>query len=87
MEFRVPTHDNEKLEKIVEGIRNHDRLNGIWTVANVNAVDRLGINDHGPVHSKIVANSALRMFRLIHGSGVDPSVKTLTGWTRRTPKS
>jgi metal-dependent HD superfamily phosphatase/phosphodiesterase len=79
MEFRVPTHDNEKLEKIVEGIRNHGRLNGIWTVANVNAVDRLGINDHGPVHSKIVANSALRMFRLIHGSGADPSVKTAYG--------
>lgn len=79
MKFRVPTHDNEKLKNIVNGIRNHGRLNGIWTVANVNAVDRLGINDHGPVHSKIVANSALRMFRLIHGSGVNPSVKTAYG--------
>lgn len=79
MKFRVPTHDNEKLKNIVNRIRNHGRLNGIWTVANVNAVDRLGINDHGPVHSKIVANSALRMFRLIHGSGVNSSVKTAYG--------
>lgn len=83
MQFRVPTYDNEKLKKIVKGIRNHDRLNGIWTVANVNAVDRLGINDHGPVHSKIVANSALKMFRLIHGSGVDSSVKTAYGMNEK----
>ncbi len=79
MQFRVPTHNNEKLKKIVKSIKNHGRLNGIWTVANVNAVDRLGINDHGPVHSKIVANSALKMFRLINGSGVDSSVKTAYG--------
>lgn len=83
MQFRVPTYDNEKLKKIVKGIRNHDRLNGIWTVANVNAVDRLGINDHGPVHSKIVANSALKMFRLIHGSGVDSSVKKAYGMNEK----
>lgn len=76
MKFTVPTRSNKKLKTVVEAIQNHGRLNGIWTVANVNAVDRMGINDHGPVHSKIVANSALRMFRLIHKSGAEPSVKT-----------
>ncbi len=76
MKFTVPTRTNEKLKKTIDSIQNNGRLNGIWTVANVNAVDRLGINDHGPVHSKIVANSALRMFRLIYKSGAEPSVTT-----------
>jgi len=75
MKFSVPVKDNGKLEKVIKKIQNHGRLNGLWTIANVNAVDRLGINDHGPVHSKIVANSALRMFRLIHDSGVKSSVE------------
>ena len=82
MEFTVPIDGNKKLETIVKAIKNHGRLNGLWTVANVNAVDRLGINDHGPVHSKIVANSALRIFRLINQSGVDPSVKINHGLKR-----
>ena len=76
MKFTVPFSDNEKLRQVVKVIQDNGRLNGLWTVANVNAVDRLGINDHGPVHSKIVANSALRIFRLINRSGVDSSVKS-----------
>lgn len=76
MKFTVPISGNEKLRKVIKIIQNNGRLNGLWTAANVNAVDRLGINDHGPVHSKIVANSALRMFRLINQSGVESSVKT-----------
>ncbi|MBS3788006.1 HD domain-containing protein [Candidatus Bipolaricaulota bacterium] len=76
MEFSVPIKGNQKLKKVINRIQNHGRLNGLWTIANVNAVDRLGINDHGPVHSKIVANSALRMFRLIHNSGVESSLET-----------
>jgi len=76
MKFSVPIKGNQKLKRVINNIQNHGRLNGLWTIANVNAVDRLGINDHGPVHSKIVANSALRMFRLINSSGVKSSVET-----------
>ncbi len=75
MKFSVPIKGNQKLKKVIDRIQNHGRLNGLWTIANVNAVDRMGINDHGPVHSKIVANSALRMFRLIRNSGVKSSVE------------
>ncbi|MBS3812295.1 phosphohydrolase, partial [Candidatus Bipolaricaulota bacterium] len=69
MKFTVPTRNNDKLKKIIERIKDNGRLNGLWTVANVNAIDRMGINDHGPVHSKIVANSALKIFRLISQTG------------------
>lgn len=74
MEFSVPVRSNQKLQKIIDKINGHERLNGLWTVANVNAIDRMGINDHGPVHSKIVANSALKIFRLITQTGVKPNV-------------
>jgi uncharacterized protein len=40
-------------------------LHALWHAQNVNAVDRLGMNDHGPVHMQIVANIALRLFRLL----------------------
>ncbi|MFB6291475.1 MAG: HD domain-containing protein [Candidatus Bipolaricaulia bacterium] len=82
MKFSVPVKDNKKLKKVISKIQNHGRLNGLWSIANVNAVDRLGINDHGPVHSKIVANSALRMFRLIHNSGIKSSVETSHNLTK-----
>ncbi|MFW6071565.1 MAG: phosphohydrolase, partial [Candidatus Bipolaricaulota bacterium] len=81
MKFTVPTRSNTKLKKAIKSIQDNGRLNGIWTVANVNAVDRMGINDHGPVHSKIVANSALRMSRLITGSGATPSIVKAHGMT------
>ncbi len=41
-------------------------------MSNIMAVKRLGYNDHGPVHSKIISGSALEIFRLITNS-VEPS--------------
>jgi len=38
------------------------------------AIDRMGYSDHGPTHAKIVANLALRLFRILVESGVSPSI-------------
>jgi metal-dependent HD superfamily phosphatase/phosphodiesterase len=38
------------------------------------AIDRMGYSDHGPTHAKIVANLALRLFRILVESNVSPSV-------------
>ena len=43
-------------------------------MGNVMAVDRLGYNDHGPVHSKIVAGSALEILKRITGAREPSSV-------------
>ncbi|MFP4646332.1 MAG: HD domain-containing protein [Candidatus Acetothermia bacterium] len=75
MEFNVPIRGNTKLEKVVQAIADNSRLQGFWEVANKNAVDRLSINDHGPVHSKIVANSALRIFRLFREADLKSSLE------------
>jgi metal-dependent HD superfamily phosphatase/phosphodiesterase len=38
------------------------------------AIDRLSYTDHGPTHVKIVANSALKILRILVGKGVVPNV-------------
>src|SRR5205823_10843374 len=52
-----------------------------WRCANINAVDRLGMSDHGPVHVQIVANIALKLLRLLVGQGVQPAVVAEHGLT------
>ena len=71
--INIPCRDNGKLEKIV-GLIEDTELQTLWKCSNVLAVDRLGLNDHGPVHVKIVANGALKMLRLLTGNGVEPSI-------------
>jgi metal-dependent HD superfamily phosphatase/phosphodiesterase len=51
-----------------------DDLYGLWIAANVNAMERLGMTDHGPTHVKIVMNLAVRMLRLLTDAGVQPAV-------------
>ena len=74
VEFAVPCENNEKLCKIVERIKNDVELNTLWKASNIIAIDRLGFNDHGPVHVKIVANLALKMLRILTSRGVTPGV-------------
>jgi metal-dependent HD superfamily phosphatase/phosphodiesterase len=71
--INIPCRDNVKLEKIVRLLEDTE-LQTLWKCSNVLAVDRLGLNDHGPVHVKIVANGALKMLRLLTGKGVEPSI-------------
>jgi uncharacterized protein len=73
MSFRIPVKDNQKLTQLVERIVADAELNQLWKSANVNAVDRLGISDHGEIHIRIIANAALRVFRLLVAGGVVPS--------------
>lgn len=70
----LPTRHNPRLARIVEAVNESDRLYALWVGANVTAVDRLHMSDHGPVHTRIVANSALRILRLLVQGGVAPSI-------------
>ena len=63
------------------------QLKAWWHVAQVNA-DRLGMSDHSWVHIQIVANIALRLFRLLNRRGVEPDiVRRLRHAARTTPRS
>lgn len=72
--FRVPVGENEKLARVVERLNSSVMVTALWRNTNRMAVDRLLMNDHGPVHVKIVANIALRILRLFVEGGVTPSI-------------
>lgn len=72
--FSVPARHNSRLQSLVDRINADEELWQLWRCANVNAVDRLGISDHGEVHIRIVANAALRLLRLLLAAGHAPGV-------------
>jgi len=72
--FSVPPQGNKKLKRLLQLIKDDQELQQLWRCANVNAVDRSGISDHGEIHIRIVANAALKMLRLLIKGGIEPSV-------------
>ena len=74
--IRVPARHNPKLQQIVDRINGDEELYTLWQVMNTNAVQRLEMSDHGPVHLQIVANIALRLLRLLVEHDVQPGVVT-----------
>jgi metal-dependent HD superfamily phosphatase/phosphodiesterase len=72
--FNVPGRGNGKLKSVIDRVNADDDLYALWLAANVNAVERLGMTDHGPVHVKIVMNIADKLFRLLTAHGVEPGV-------------
>jgi len=65
----------------VDEVNRDEQLQAYWKCVNVAAIDRMGFSDHGPVHVKIVANSALKLLRLLVGSKVVPNVVKDYGMT------
>jgi metal-dependent HD superfamily phosphatase/phosphodiesterase len=69
LEIRVPARHNTVLQRVVAEVNSDVALYQLWCSANVNAIARQGMSDHGPVHVQIVANIALKLFRMIVGAG------------------
>ena len=53
------------LEKTLALINEDVEIKTLWRINNINAIDRLGMTDHGAVHFQIVANIALRLARIL----------------------
>ncbi len=70
----LPSRHNPPLQKLVERINADADVYALWECANVNAVGRLGMSDHGPVHVHIVANIALKLLRLLEAAGIEASL-------------
>ena len=79
--LRLPARHNPTLNKLVERINADDEVYALWECANVNAVTRLGMTDHGPVHVHIIANIALKLMRLLIAAGIQPSIARDHGLT------
>lgn len=76
----VPTRRNPRLARILDEIHGDERLHQLWRSANINAVDRAGMSDHGPVHIRIVANIALKLARLLHAAQIPFNVVSNHGF-------
>jgi len=74
MPLNVPCLQNRRLKQLVERIDASPKLDAYWSGSNITAIDRMGINDHGPVHVRIMTNIALKLVRLLIEAGVTPSV-------------
>ena len=70
----VPVSGNELLEKALSKINEDVEVKTLWKIININAIDRLGMSDHGPVHVQIVANIALRLTRILLKHGIEMSI-------------
>jgi uncharacterized protein len=81
MSFQVPARHNTKLQQLMDRINADAELLQLWKCANINAVERLNMSDHGEVHIRIVANAGLRILRLLVEAGVQPSVVSHYGLT------
>lgn len=67
--FSVPARHNPRLQTLVERINTDEELRQWWRCANLMAVERMGLSDHGETHIRIVANASLRLLRLLMESG------------------
>ncbi len=65
---------NPKLERLIELVNADDDLYALWISTNVNAMERLGMTDHGPVHVKIIMNLALKILRLLVARDIEPAL-------------
>jgi len=81
MSFQVPARHNTKLQQLMDRINADAELLQLWKCANINAVERLSMSDHGEVHIRIVANAGLRILRFLVEADVQPSVVSHYGLT------
>jgi len=82
VEINVPERGNPTLREFIAHVNASDELYALWTATNVNAIERLGMTDHGPVHVKIVMNIAVKLLRLLLDRGIEPSIVTNYGMNR-----
>ena len=74
MNLQISTKGNKKLETVVARAMKDVELSNLWKASNVMAIERMGFNDHGPTHVKIVATTAQKMLKLLTDRGRIPSI-------------
>ena len=58
-----------KAKRMFRLLMDDPEVNTLFNLANFIAVRKLGYNDHGPIHAKIVAANGMRLLRLLLDSG------------------
>jgi len=63
-----------KARKALAFLINNKPLEQLMQYCNTVSIDRLGMNDHGRVHTKLAALNALKLIKLINQAGIQPNV-------------
>lgn len=74
IKVQVPIEGNKILEEVIKKINASDEIKTLWKVMNVNAIDRLGMSDHGPTHFQIVSNYGIKIARIFERHEVKMSI-------------
>ncbi len=69
------THGDDLPRRLLESMLGNADIKAIQDYANTVSISRLGLNDHGPVHMKIVCRNALKILRILHEAGVKTSLE------------
>ena len=69
------TFDDDLPLRLWNYLQNNQEIAAIQDYVNIVSIGRLGLNDHGPVHMKIVCRNALKMLNIIHAVGVKTSLE------------
>ena len=64
-----------RLAKVFTFLESDIEVQSYLRMANYMAVDRMGYNDHGPVHSRIISGSALEIFKILSRRFTSTTVK------------
>lgn len=66
--------NNAVLTEVQQRVNDSIELKTLWDIANVHAIDRLSMTDHGPVHFEIVARTSLYLIRLLQARKITSSI-------------
>lgn len=74
IKISIPTEGNKVLTETLAKINASDEIKTLWKIMNVNAIDRLGMSDHGPTHFSIVSNNGIKIAKILEKHGVKMSI-------------
>jgi len=83
VKINVQTRGNALLEKVLGRVNSNRELKTLWRIMNVNAIERLGYTDHGPMHFNIVANYGLQIARIFEDKKIAFSIVKDFGLTNK----
>ena len=66
--------NNAKARRLLERLEQDEFIQGTLEHANTVVVGRMGYNDHGLTHSRIVAKNAVNVLGLLKDAGIPPNI-------------
>lgn len=69
------TPGDELPMRILEELLENQEAKALQDYANTVSITRLGFNDHGPVHMRLVCKNAMKILKIMHESGVQTSLE------------